>query len=67
MTITSRSSHRMAPSGGRPSNSTAFPFFNVQFGEQGVITAIGWSGQWAAEFDRDKAVGAASPAPASRT
>jgi alpha-galactosidase len=43
---------RMAPSGGRPSNSSAFPFFNLQCGDSGIITAIGWSGQWAATFDR---------------
>ena len=42
----------MAPSGGRPSNSTAFPFFNLQYGDQGVIVAVGWSGQWEARFQR---------------
>ena len=31
----------LAPEGGRSSNG-AFPFFNVQYGEQGMITAIGW-------------------------
>ena len=46
-------SHRLAPAGGRPSNTSAFPFFNVQFGAQGVITAVGWSGQWAAAFVRE--------------
>jgi alpha-galactosidase len=40
-----------APVGGRPSNQT-FPFFNVQYGDEGVITAIGWSGQWAARLER---------------
>ena len=44
-------SHRVAPSGGRSSNG-AFPFFNLESGGQGVIAAIGWSGQWAASFDR---------------
>lgn len=43
---------RFAPSGGRPSNTTAFPFWNVQYANRGVITAVGWSGQWAASFDR---------------
>ena len=43
---------RLAPSGGRPSNSSAFPFFNVEYGASGIIAAIGWSGQWAATFDR---------------
>ncbi len=42
----------LAPSGGRPSNTTAFPFWNLQFGDRGFVTAVGWSGQWAAWFDR---------------
>ena len=46
---------RIAPSGGRPSNSSAFPFFNLQYSDAGIITAIGWSGQWAATFDRAEA------------
>ncbi len=46
---------RMAPVGGRSSNTTAFPFFNLQYLDQGVIAAIGWSGQWAAALDRDTA------------
>jgi len=41
----------LAPEGGRPSNG-AFPFFNVQYGDEGLIAAIGWSGQWRATFDR---------------
>ena len=41
-----------APVGGRPSNHT-FPFFNVQYGDEGLITAIGWSGQWAARLERN--------------
>jgi alpha-galactosidase len=41
----------IAPSGGRPS-SGAFPFFNLQHGGRGLFVAIGWSGQWAASFDR---------------
>ncbi len=41
----------MAPEGGRSSNG-AFPFFNVQYGNQGLITAIGWSGQWRASLER---------------
>lgn len=45
---------RIAPVGGRSSNG-AFPFFNVECGGQGIVTAIGWSGQWAATFDRPQA------------
>jgi alpha-galactosidase len=43
----------LAPEGGRSSNG-AFPFFNVQYGNQGVIAAIGWSGQWRASLERSK-------------
>lgn len=40
----------MTPSGGRSSDNTGFPFFNVEMpGDQGVLTAIGWSGKWYAE------------------
>ena len=45
---------RMAAGGGRSSN-TWLPFFNLQSGKNGVIVAIGWSGQWAAEFARENA------------
>ena len=40
---------RMAAGGGRSSNEW-LPFFNLQSGDDGCIAAIGWSGQWAAEF-----------------
>jgi len=43
----------MAPVGGRSSNTTAFPFFNFQSGDDGVIAAIGWSGQWKASLSRN--------------
>ena len=29
------------------------PFFNLQSGDDGVIVAIGWTGQWYARIDRD--------------
>jgi len=41
----------IAPAGGRPSNG-AFPFFNLQYGDEGLIAAIGWSGQWAVSLVR---------------
>jgi alpha-galactosidase len=44
----------MSPAGGRSSNG-AFPFFNLQYGEEGVIAAIGWSGQWQATLERSGA------------
>ena len=44
---------RMAAGGGRSSNAW-LPFFNLQTDDTGVIIAIGWTGQWAAEFARDE-------------
>ena len=44
----------LAPVGGRPSNGT-FPFFNLQYQQHGLFTAIGWTGQWAASYERDAA------------
>jgi alpha-galactosidase len=38
--------------GGRSSNRT-LPFFNLQCGEEGFFTAIGWTGQWSAALDRE--------------
>jgi len=43
----------LAPVGGRSSNGT-LPFMNVQLPDGGVTLAIGWSGQWAARFQRDQ-------------
>jgi alpha-galactosidase len=42
----------LAPAGGRSSNGT-LPFFNLQCGEEGFFTAIGWTGQWSAAFHRE--------------
>jgi len=42
-----------APSGGR-SSSGASPWFNLQWSGGGVITAIGWSGQWIARVEHAK-------------
>jgi len=42
----------ITPQRGRPSQETAFPFWNLVYRDGGVITAIGWSGQWSAIYDR---------------
>jgi len=42
---------RLAPAGGRSSNGV-LPFVNLQHNGGGVVLGIGWSGQWAASFDR---------------
>ena len=47
---------RIAAAGGRPSNSD-LPYFNLQWGGQGIIVVVGWPGQWAAEFTRDGSTG----------
>ncbi len=39
----------MAPSGGRSSQDW-LPFFNLQTGDTGLFSAIGWSGEWNADF-----------------
>src|ERR1035437_9721743 len=44
---------RFQPGGGRSSNEV-LPFFNLQGAEGGVVAAVGWSGEWAAEFACDK-------------
>jgi len=46
------SSHRIATSGGRSSNAS-WPYMNLQWGHEGMLIAIGWSGQWAIDFTRD--------------
>ena len=47
---------QFAASGGRSSNGAgggALPFFNCLGPKAGWVTAVGWSGQWAAEFARE--------------
>jgi len=36
-------------------SATWLPFFNLRTGEDGLISALGWSGQWFAEFTHDGA------------
>ncbi|HTL55681.1 MAG TPA: NPCBM/NEW2 domain-containing protein [Candidatus Limnocylindrales bacterium] len=43
---------RLAASGGRGSD-TCWPYFNVDWGNEGAIAAVGWPGQWAATFTHD--------------
>jgi len=42
---------RVVPVGGKSSNGE-FPYFDLQTKEEGVIVAIGWSGQWLYELER---------------
>jgi alpha-galactosidase len=48
--------HAFAPIGGRPTNGT-LPYFSLQTGDAGMCLAIGWPGQWAAQFVRDGDLG----------
>jgi alpha-galactosidase len=43
---------RISGAGGRPTN-TDLSYFNLEGGGEGTIIAVGWPGQWAAEFVRD--------------
>ena len=49
-------SKRISAAGGRPSNSD-LPYFNAAWPGEGVIIAVGWPGQWTAQFTRDQANG----------
>lgn len=42
----------LAPHGGRSSNG-AFPFFDLRFGNNAIVGAIGWSGQWSLNAVRE--------------
>ncbi len=40
----------MTPAGGRSSDNTAFPFFNMETSPgTGIIVSVGWSGKWFAD------------------
>lgn len=45
--------HYVTPSGGRPSNTTAFPFFDIAYGSAGLVCGLGWSGQWHMKLSRN--------------
>ena len=47
---------RLAGVGGRPTN-VDWSYFNLEWSGEGIIVAVGWPGQWAAEFVRDNARG----------
>jgi alpha-galactosidase len=41
----------LASEGGRSSNGV-LPFWNLAMGDQGIIGAVGWTGDWSAQFNR---------------
>ncbi|MEN6308570.1 MAG: alpha-galactosidase [Anaerohalosphaeraceae bacterium] len=52
--VAAGSNMKFAPAGGRPS-SVEWPYYNFKMGDKGFLMAIGWPGQWSAEFSRDEA------------
>jgi alpha-galactosidase len=46
----------LAAAGGRSTNSD-MSYFNLQWGDEGRIIAVGWPGQWASDWVRDAGVG----------
>lgn len=43
----------LSPNGGRSSSGDCMPYFNVHTENAGYVVAIGWTGQWQAQFDRN--------------
>lgn len=43
---------RFGPAGGRSSDATALPFFNIASAGKGIVAAVGWSGKWKAAIKR---------------
>jgi len=54
--LASGSDRRFAPVGGRPSNGE-WPYYDLEWNGAGAILAIGWPGQWACRFTRDRGPG----------
>ncbi len=54
--LPANSNFRMGAAGGRPTN-TDWAYFDLECAGRGWIGAIGWPGQWSAEFARDAARG----------
>lgn len=52
-TLEPKSRVHLQPGGGR-SSSEVLPFFNIELGSEGVVMAIGWTGEWAVDFSRDE-------------
>jgi alpha-galactosidase len=50
--LTPGTKFHLQPGGGR-SSSQVMPFFNVEGAGAGIVAALGWSGEWAADFSAD--------------
>jgi alpha-galactosidase len=55
-TLQPNSTKHISAAGGRPTNSD-MSYFNLECGDEGIIIAIGWQGQWSSEFVRDDSDG----------
>jgi len=44
----------LAPTGGRSSDDTAFPFFDLCIDGKPYLIAVGWAGQWKCVIERDE-------------
>lgn len=42
----------LEPYGGRSSNITAFPFFDISYGSSALLCAIGWTGEWRCDLEK---------------
>jgi alpha-galactosidase len=58
MGLTMRTEATFRSAGGRGTNGS-WPYFNINWGDQGLILAMGWPGQWNVTFERDGAGGLA--------
>ena len=54
--LSSNTTKRLGGAGGRATNAD-WSYFNLEWSGEGIIVAVGWPGQWAAEFVRDNARG----------
>lgn len=52
-TLGPNANRRFAPADGR-GTSGAFPYYNVLMPGSGILIAVGWPGQWATSFIRDR-------------
>ncbi len=51
-----KATKRLGGAGGRPTNAD-WSYFNLEWSGQGMMVAVGWPGQWAAQLVRDDARG----------
>jgi len=47
--------YEMKPTGGRSSNTTAFPYFDLTIDGKPYLFAVGWTGQWKCDIVREAA------------